>query len=344
MAVDLRSDTVTRPTEGMRRAMYEAEVGDHIYGEDPTVNRLQADIAALLEKEDALFVPSGIMANQLALLVHTHPGAEIILERKSHIYNHEGGATAFLAGVQTCPLDGDRGMLTVDAVERALRGGYYGEPTSRLLCLENTHNHAGGRVLPQETILAVANLARSRGLAIHLDGARLWNAAAASGRSLAELAAPFDTVSVCLSKGLGAPVGSLLAGPADLIKKALRWRNSIGGGMRQAGILAAAGLYALAHHRDRLVDDHRRAVVLAQALSALPGFEIDPSCVETNIVLFRVRDHPVPEVLQALRAADIWMAPFGPGLIRAVVHLDVSDADIARTVETLYHLFSRRAA
>ena len=340
MPIDLRSDTVTRPGEGMRRAIFEAEVGDNIYGEDPTVNRLQADVAALLGKEDAIFVPSGIMANQLALLVHTHPGAEIILERKCHIFNHEGGATGFLAGVQTCPIDGDRGMLLPEQVERALRNGFYGEPTSRLLCLENTHNHAGGRVLPQPLVEAAVAVARARGLAAHLDGARLWNAAAASGRTVAELAAPFDTVSVCLSKGLGAPVGSLLAGPADLIKKALRYRNSIGGGMRQSGILAAAGLYALAHHRERLVDDHRRARALADVLATLPGFEIDPAHVETNIVLFRVIARPVADVVAALRAEGIWVAPFGPGLVRAVVHLDISQTDIDATIEALRRLFS----
>ncbi|MEZ4701606.1 MAG: GntG family PLP-dependent aldolase [Rhodothermales bacterium] len=339
MPVDLRSDTVTRPTEGMRRAMYEAEVGDNIYGEDPTVNRLQADVAALLGKEDALFVPSGIMANQLALLVHTRPGDEIIVERKCHIFNHEGGAPGFLNGVQTCPMDGDRGLLTPEHVEQAIRKGFYNEPTSRLLCLENTHNHAGGRVLPQESVAAAADLARRNGLSVHLDGARLWNAAAATGRPIAALAAPFDTVSVCLSKGLGAPVGSLLAGPADLIKKALRFRNSIGGGMRQSGILAAAGLYALAHHRDRLADDHRRARILAEALSQCADFRIDPADVDTNIVLFRVDRRPVADVLNALRAHDIWMSPFGPGLIRAVVHLDISEADIQQTVTTLNRLF-----
>ena len=344
MQVDLRSDTVTRPTDGMRRAICDADVGDAIFGEDPSVNRLEARIAELLGKEASLFVPSGVMANQLALLSQTRPGDEVILERRCHILNHEGGAPGFLSGVQTCPLDGDRGLLAPDQVEPAIRTGFYGEPVSRLLCMENTHNHAGGRILPQPVVDATCALARSRGLRAHLDGARLWNAAAASRTDIAVLAAPFDTVSVCLSKGLGAPVGSMLAGPEETIVRARRLRNSIGGGMRQSGVLAAAGLYALDHHRARLADDHRRARALAETLAGLPAFSIDPSGVDTNIVLFSVVDRPVDEVVHRLRDAGVWMIPFGPGRIRAVFHLDIDDDALSYTSDTLRRLFATSAA
>ena len=247
--IDLRSDTVTVPSPAMRQAMFEAEVGDDVFGEDPTVVRLEARVAELLGKEAALFVPTGVMGNQIALHVHTRPGDEVLLAERSHIYHYESGAPAALSGVQLRPLGDARGTVTADDVVAGTRGGYDWEPRTRLLCLENTVNKAGGLVYPQDVAEEACAEAHARGLATHLDGARLWNAAVASGRLEAELAAPFDTVNVCLSKGLGAPVGSVLAGPADLMRRARRVRKMLGGGMRQVGILAAAGLHALQHHR-----------------------------------------------------------------------------------------------
>ena len=338
--IDLRSDTVTRPPEGMRRAMYEAEVGDDVFGEDPTVQRLQEAVAGLLGKEAALFVPSGVMGNQLGLKVHTRPGDEVIVERDSHIFNYESGAPGVLSGVQLHVLDGTRGLLTADQVRQAVRPGHYWEAPSRLLCLENTVNKAGGVVYPLERTRDIAALARSLDLRLHLDGARLWNATAATGISERDYAAPFDTVNVCLSKGLGAPVGSLLAGAQDLIREAHRYRKLFGGGMRQVGILAAAGLYALEHHRPHLADDHEKAKHLAAALAALPAFRIDAEAVETNIVLFDVAEGEAAPVLEALRAEGVLMVPFGPATIRATTHRDVTMEDIEQAVHVLNRLYA----
>ena len=257
--IDLRSDTVTQPCPGMRKAIFEAEVGDDVFGEDPTVNRLQTEIAAMLGKEAGLFVPSGMMGNQLGIAVHTQPGDEVIVEKTSHIFNYESGAAGAVAGIVLHPLVGDRGLLDADQVRSAVRKGAYWESRSRLLCLENTLNAAGGRVYPLKRIHELAETAREAGLSLHLDGARLWNASAATGISEREYAAPFDTVTVCLSKGLGAPVGSVFCGSEEKVQAAHRLRKRLGAGMRQVGILAAAGLYALRHHRSELADDHRKA-------------------------------------------------------------------------------------
>lgn len=323
----------------MRQAMADAEVGDDVFGEDPTVLRLQSRVAELLGKEEALFVPSGSMANQLALKVHTEPGDEVICEAGCHIANYETGAPGVLSGVQLRTVEGSRGMMTADAVGASIRAGYYWEPHPRLVCLENTANKAGGTVLPQEEVERVGELARLRGLAFHLDGARIWNAAVASGRSARELAGPFDTVSVCLSKGLGAPVGSLLAGPSDLMRKAHRWRKLLGGGMRQVGVLAAAGLYALEHHRPALAEDHRRARRLAEGLSEIPGISVDPAGVETNIVMFDLTHTSAAEALKHLSAEDVRMVPFGPKTVRATTHRDVGDEDIQRAIEAARKVF-----
>ena len=337
--VDLRSDTVTRPSDGMRRAMYEAEVGDDVFGEDPTVNRLQEEIAALLGKEAALFVPSGVMGNQLAIKAQTQPGDEVLVERTAHILNHESGAAGLLSGVQLNVLDGDRGILAPVQVRDAIRPANYWQPRSRLLCLENTINQSGGHVFPLSALRSVADEARAAGLAVHLDGARLWNAAIASGTSEAAYAAPFDTVSVCLSKGLGAPVGSLLAGSRDLIQEAHRYRKLFGGGMRQIGILAAAGLYALKHNRERLADDHVHARRLAEGLAELRVFRLDPAQVETNIVMFDVVQGEVASVLETFRSEGIHMVPFGPSTIRATTHLDVDSAGIDQVLSAARRLF-----
>ena len=338
MIVDFRSDTVTKPTPAMRRAMAEAEVGDDVFGEDPTVRRLEIRVASILGKEAALFVPSGVMGNQLAITVHTRPGDEVVLAERSHLFHYESGAPALLSGVQLRPLNDGRGFLTGEAVRAVVRGRYDWEPRTRLVCLENTVNKAGGLVYPLDLTREVAAVAREHELRLHLDGARLWNAAVASGRTEAEIAAPFDTVTVCLSKGLGAPVGSLLAGETETIRRARRYRKLFGGGMRQVGILAAAGLYALEHHRADLAADHRRARHLAEALAPLPGFEIDPAAVETNIVI-AATTRPAETVLARLDAQDIRMVAFGPHTIRATTHRDLTDADLDEAISVLREEF-----
>jgi threonine aldolase len=337
--IDLRSDTVTRPSEGMRRAMYEAEVGDDVFGEDPTVIQLQEHVANLLGKEAALFVSSGVMGNQLALKVHTQPADEVIVEANCHIFNYESGGAGLLSGVQLRTIEGVNGILNASQVQAALRAKAYWEPRSRLVCLENTHNKAGGTIYPLENIQEIGSIAKENQLAFHLDGARIWNASAASGISEATYAAAFDTLSVCLSKGLGAPVGSILAGSKALIQEAHRYRKMWGGGMRQIGSLAAAGLYALQHHRSELYLDHLKARKLAEGLSQIKAFSVDLSSVQTNIVMFDTLTISVPEVLAQLKEAGIAMVAFGPKTIRATTHRDVSEADIDAALLKMSKLF-----
>lgn len=336
--VDLRSDTVTRPTAAMRNAMATAALGDDVFGDDPTVQALEARVATLLAKEAGLFVPSGVMANQIAVRLHARAGEEGIVHAGCHIYNFEGGAAAALSGVSLRPVESLDGSLPLPLVRAALR--LTEDPhnaQTRFIAFENTHNACGGRVVAQQNILQIAGLARECGIALHLDGARLFNAQVASGRSVAELAAPFDTVSVCLSKGLGAPIGSVLAGPAALMRQARRYRKLFGGGMRQAGVLAAAGLHALEHHVERLADDHRRARSLAQGLALLPGITIDLAHVETNLVFFDLQDdgRPLPArrlaLTQALKERGVLISGTGARL-RAVTHLDLDDAGIDRAL------------
>lgn len=331
---------MTRPTKAMRRAMAEADVGDDVFGEDPTVNHLQETVAELLGKEAALFVPSGMMGNQLGLKVHTRPGDEVIVERKCHIFNYESGAPGLLSGVQLHVVDGNNGICAPETIEAAIRPGYYWEAPSRLVCLENTINKAGGVIYPLDALRAITEVARTHGLGTHLDGARLWNASAATGISEADYAAPFDTISVCLSKGLGAPVGSLIVGSSPLIDEAHRYRKLFGGGMRQVGILAAAGLHALRHHRPRLAEDHDKARRLAEGIADLSAFQIDLDTVETNIVMFDVVDGTAQPVLETLQEDDIYMVPFGPSTIRATTHLDVTMAEI----DTVLAVMRRRFA
>ncbi|HEY7958008.1 MAG TPA: low-specificity L-threonine aldolase [Polyangia bacterium] len=336
--IDLRSDTVTRPTPLMREAMARAEVGDDVYGEDPTVNRLQERVAALLGKEAALYVPSGTMANQIALYTLTQPGDEVLVSSGAHCMYYESGAAAALSGVQLRELGGPDGRFSVAEVEAAINPDNAHYPPTRVIAVENSHNRSGGRIFPEPAIAAIAKLARARGIALHLDGARLWNVHAASGRSLADLAAPFDTVSVCLSKGLGAPVGSLVAGSKSLIARAHRRRKMLGGGMRQAGLLAAAGLYALDHHLQRLKDDHENARKIAQAVAGAPGVAIDPATVETNIVVWDL----APEVpldaaafVERARERGVLLNAMGPRRVRAVTHLDVDAAACALGAERI---------
>ena len=320
--IDLRSDTVTKPTAAMRRAMAEAEVGDDVYGEDPTVRALEARVAELLGTEAALFVPTGTMANQIALRAHTHPGDAVLIGKDAHCWLHESGALAALAGAQTVTLPGD-GRFTADAVHAAYVPDDPYRALHRVVAVENTHNMGGGTVWDPAEVARVVEAAHALGLCAHLDGARLWNAAVATGKPEKELARGFDSVSVCLSKGLGAPAGSLVAGSRDLIKRCHRSRKMYGGGMRQAGVLAAAGLHAVDHHRGRLADDHRVARALAEALAGTPGLRVDPAAVATNIVMIDLDRPNAADVCAAARARGVGIGAVHASRIRAVTHLDV---------------------
>jgi len=328
--IDLRSDTVTRPTPAMRKAMSEAEVGDDVFGEDPTVNRLQERVAQMLGKEAALFVPSGTMANQLAIKSHTQPGDEVVIEATSHPYNFEGGGGAVLSGIQFHCLKGIRGILDASQIEEAIRPDDHHFPVTRLICLENTHNRGGGSIYPADKMTEIYRLSTSKGLSVHLDGARLWNASVASGVNPHEYGQWADSVSVCLSKGLGAPIGSLVAGSKKFVDRVHRFRKMFGGGMRQVGIIAAAGLYALDHHLERLKEDHQNAKRLAVGLKELKGVSLDPKHVETNIVIFDVTEtgKTGPQIAEAMKHNGILIHPFGKTQIRLVTHLDVSGRDI----------------
>jgi threonine aldolase len=329
--IDLRSDTVTRPSQAMREAMACAAVGDDVYGEDPTVNRLQEVLAARLGKTAALFVPSGTMANQLAIRAQTQPGQEVIVESTAHIVRYEQGAAAALSGVQLHWVRGDRGIMTPAQVETAIRPNDPHSIPTALICLENTHNSGGGSIYPLATIEATRSVAQRHGIRMHLDGARLFNAVVATGVSAIDYAEHFDTVSVCLSKGLGAPVGSLIAtNDLVLLDKLRRFRRMYGGAMRQAGILAAAGLYALEHNIARLKDDHERANRLAQILHTIPSVSLTPAHVETNIIVFDVTDNrrTPAEIVAALKQEGVLINAIGGRSFRAVTHLDISGQDL----------------
>jgi threonine aldolase len=335
--LDFRSDTVTRPTAGMIQAMATAPLGDDVYGEDPTVNALQQRLADLLGKEAALFVPSGTMSNQLGVRVHCHPGDEFLCEANCHIYNWEQGAFAQLSGVCARPVEGTFGVLRQEQLDGLIRPENEHLVRTRLVCLENTHNRGGGRVLPYNSVESICAWAHKNGLATHLDGARLFNAVVASGISATEWAKHFDTVSICFSKGLGAPVGSALVGPRDLIAKARRARKLFGGGMRQAGTIAAAALYALEHHIDRLAEDHEHAQILAEAIRTTDALELRPAEVDTNLVIFSVDPQlcTAAEFSARLKERGVLINAFGPTMMRAVTHLDVSRADCERAAQVL---------
>jgi len=335
--VDLRSDTVTQPTPDMRRAMFAAEVGDDVFGEDPTINALQEKVARLLGKEAAIFVASGTMANQLSIKSHTQPGDEVIIEAGSHAMNYEGGAGAALSGIQFMPLPGNRGIFEAAQVEAAIRVDDVHLPPSRLIVIENTHNRGGGSVFPLSKIRPIRELATQKGLRMHMDGARLWNACVASGVSPGTYAEPFDSVSVCLSKALGCPVGSLVAGSKDFIKRVHRYRKMVGGGMRQAGYLAAAGIYALDHHIDRLEEDHRKAKKLAAGLANIKNILINPAEVETNILFFDVSraEKTAHEVAASCREKGVRIHPTAKTRIRCVTHLDISFADMDKALTVI---------
>lgn len=335
MEINLISDTVTRPTPGMLKAMWEARVGDDVFGEDPTVRKLEEKLADLFGLEAGLFCPSGTMTNQIALKVHTRPLDEVVCEENAHIYQYEVGGYAFHSGIAIQLLKGGHGKLTRRQVEEAIRPPHDWLPRTRLVVLENTGNRAGGTYYRLEEIRPISELCRERGLGIHLDGARIFNALAETGESPRQVGELFDTVSVCLSKGLGAPVGSVLAGPRDLIREARRVRKVMGGGMRQAGYLAAAGIYALDHQVARLKEDHEKARILAQCLEQLPFVEnIRP--VQTNILIFDIRSPlTASQVIASLDEHGVRASGFGPQTIRFVTHLDVSMEMIQSTVAIL---------
>jgi threonine aldolase len=331
--IDLRSDTVTRPTEAMRQQMARAEVGDDVYGEDPTVLALEKRTAEILGKEEAVFMPTGTMSNQVGLRAHTEAGDEILADGSAHIFTSEGGAPAGLSGIQVRGLPGVNGIFTGEDVLRAIRIPHRFNPKTlpppaKLVAVENTHNGGGGTIWPLERLEEVAKAARSRDLGLHLDGARLWNASAATGIPEAKYASFFDTVSVCFSKGLGAPVGSALAGPAPFIERARRFKQMFGGGFRQAGVLAAAALYALENHRRDLPEDHGKARALAEALAELPGIEVDLASVQTNIVRFRVTALSPFGFVERCHAEGVHMLGSSPDRVRAVLHRDVSRAQV----------------
>lgn len=340
--IDLRSDTVTKPTPAMREAMAQSEVGDDVYGEDPTVNRLEAMAAELLGKEAALFVPTGVMGNQLAIRLHTRPGDEVIVERSSHIIRYEGGSASSLSGVQLCCVPGDRGRLSPESVEAAIRPKDLHQPPTTLVCLEQTHNVGGGSVYPLETIHRITEVARAHGLALHLDGARLFNAVVKTGVSAADYARPFDTVSFCLSKGLGAPVGSVVVSDSARVQTLRRLRKVFGGGMRQVGVLAAAGVYALEHHIARLAEDHANAHYLATLLEDIPGVVVDVKAVETNMVMFQIprSSKSTERLLVDCREAGVLLNAVGDRAFRVVTHLDVNREDMVAASRIFNRVFS----
>ncbi|HRJ50676.1 MAG: aminotransferase class I/II-fold pyridoxal phosphate-dependent enzyme [Phycisphaeraceae bacterium] len=324
--IDLRSDTVTRPTPEMRRAMAQAVVGDDVLGDDPTVIDLQERVAELMGKEAACFVPTGTMANQAAIRAQTEPGDEVIAHEDSHIIHYETGSPAALSGVMIRPARGDRGLYDADQLDELHRAPSIHAPASRLVLIENTQNRGGGAVWPIEQIIRVTGRAAELGLRRHLDGARIWNACAATGLAPADYARHFDTVSCCFSKGLGAPAGSAVAGDRAIIARVARFRKMFGGTMRQSGILAAAALHALERHRDRLTDDHANARRLAEGIAQIPGLSIDPVGVETNMVFFLVGPSigTAAEFCVRLRSMGVLMLPNAPRRVRAVCHLDVN--------------------
>jgi threonine aldolase len=330
---DFRSDTVTRPTFDMRLAMSQARVDDDVLGHDPTTEQLERETAILLGKDAALFMPSGTMCNLVALQTHCRPGDEVILEEWAHTARFEGGGAGRLAHVQVRTLRSDRGLMDAEEVTRWIDPGSEHTPRTALVSLEQTHNFHGGAVVPADGLAAVAAACRERGVPVHLDGARLWNAAAATGLSAAELAAPADTVSVCFSKGLGAPVGSCLAGPLEFVKAARFHRKRLGGGMRQSGILAAGALVALRTKRERLVEDHARCRRIAEELDSLAGFSVDLGSVQTNIVFVRSENVDAERIVKAAAEHELSLFATGPRRIRIVTHYDVLDRHVERLLQ-----------
>jgi threonine aldolase len=344
--IDLRSDTVTRPSPEMRTAIAAAEVGDDVIDVDPTCERLQELTAEILGKESALFMPSGSMTNQVGVRIHCKPGDEFICEAGCHIYNYEQGAFAQLSGIVARTVEGKAGVLHVDQLRGLVRPENDHLVRTRLVCIENTHNRGAGKIQPYEDVVAICEWARESGLRRHLDGARLWNAAAATGIPEAKWAQHFDTVSVCFSKGLGAPVGSALAGPKELIKEARRHRKLFGGAMRQAGVIAAGALYALQHNRGRLGQDHANAQIVAEAVRGAEGLTLWPEAVETNIVIFRVEPRlgSAAEFVAELKAQGVLSLAIGPQQVRMVTHLDVNESQCRQAARFIRETAGRLAS
>ena len=340
MQIDLRSDTVTNPTPGMVEAMQNAKLGDDVYAEDPTVNALQARLAKMFGKDKALFFPTGTMANQAAIKLHTQPGEQVICDKYAHIYNYEGGGASFNSGVSCKLVDGQRGMMTAQQVMEAINPpDFYHSPLTTLVALENTTNKGGGACWDFQEIKNIKSVCETHNLGLHLDGARLWNALETTNESPTEYGAVFDTISVCLSKGLGCPIGSVLIGNEAIMEKALRVRKMLGGGMRQVGVLAAAGLYALDHHRTRLADDHIKAKAIGETLQKSDYVaEVQP--IETNIVIFELAAHINPETfIKSLKSKNILISNMGGGKLRMVTHLDYTDDMHEKLLETLVSIF-----
>ncbi len=339
--IDLRSDTVTRPSPAMRQAMMSAEVGDDVFGEDPTVNLLQEEVAALFGKEAALFVASGTMGNELCIKAHTSPGEEVIVDEDAHVVVYETGGPAFLSGIQLRCLRGRKGVLPPAEVEAAIRPSTYYMPPTSLICLENTHGRSGGSVVPIEYIRTISTLARRRGLKLHLDAARIWNAHVASGIALREYGGLVDSLSVCFSKGLGAPVGSMVLGTSAFIERVRRYRKIFGGGMRQVGILAAGALYAVRNNVARLAEDHEKARWFGKEMAGLKGWALHNEEVETNMAIFDIQATGKSQagILGMLKEKGILLTPEREHLIRSVTHLDVSWDDVKEAVRRARSLF-----
>ncbi len=333
--IDLRSDTVTRPTPEMLKAMTEAEVGDDVFSEDPTVNSFEKKMAEMFGMETGLFVPSGTMSNQLCLAVLTQPGDEVIIDELGHVFNYESGAAAHLSSVQLRPLRGVRGKLNRELAESAIRPKNDWDPHTRVIAVENTTNKGGGACYSKEELIELSNLADEHGIFLHLDGARIWNAIVKTEIEPEFFGSIADTISICFSKGLGAPVGSMMLASKDHIKKARRFRKMWGGGMRQVGLLAAAADYAVQNHLSLLKSDHRRARRLAEAIAENPAFEIDLSTIETNIILFNVKNGTAEEALKKFTEAGVGMVPFGPKTIRATFHFQVGDEDLEKIIKVI---------
>lgn len=336
--IDLRSDTVTKPSKGMLDAMFSAEVGDDVFGEDPTINELQKICAGLTGKEEALFVPTGVMGNQLAIKAHTVQGDEVIVESESHILNYETSGPSVISGVQLLPVQGTNGIMTADEIKKFVRTDEYYFPVTKLICLENTHNRAGGVIQPINVIKEISEYARSSGIRLHLDGARIFNAAVETGISLREYSDHFDSVNFCFSKGLGCPVGSIICGDSKFIALARKWRKILGGGMRQAGILAAAAIYALEHNVDRLKEDNRRAKEFAKGLTEIDGIEIDIGTVQTNIIIFSAKKFSKTEFMQKLKDKGLLVSSGSYDNMRAVFHLDVNDEQLHKAISIIRSL------
>lgn len=342
--IDLRSDTVTQPTPEMRRAMATAELGDDVYGEDPTVNRLQELAAEMVGKEDALLVTSGTQGNQISVLTHCLPGSEVIIEAEAHIFKYEAGAPAVLAGVQLMPLQGARGALNPADVAAAIRDDDIHFPPTSLICLENTHNRAGGAVLPLEKMRSIYQLAQKHQIPVHLDGARIFNAAVAAGVEAKDFASACDSIQFCLSKGLAAPVGSIIAGPRKWIDRARRHRKMLGGSMRQAGIIAAPGIVALETMVERLAEDHENARFLAEELAAMPGIELNPDQVETNIIIAVVTALEAGRFSELLRERKILANSIGGNKIRFVTHKDITRSDLEKVLPQISAILKEAAS